>query len=101
MRFTVDVGELAVVPGLDTEPAAVDLTRDGLGDACLDVAVEGMLASHRAQRAPDEMPWVPLKATMVHRKGHHDPVDGVSVHDALGLAGSGGYGRLEISMSHI
>jgi hypothetical protein len=49
MRFTVDVGELTVVLELDTEPAAVDLTRDGLGDRCLDAAVEGMLASHRAR----------------------------------------------------
>ena len=39
-------------PGLDTEPAGVDLTRDGLGDACLDAAVEGMLGSHRARRRP-------------------------------------------------
>ena len=53
MRFTVDVGELAVVLELDTEPAEVDLTRDGLGDACLDAAVEGMLGSHRAQASPD------------------------------------------------
>jgi hypothetical protein len=70
MRCTVDVAELAVVPGLDTEPAGVDLTRDGLGDACLDAAVEGMLASHRAQRAPDGAPWAPLKAATVRRKGH-------------------------------
>ena len=42
MRCTGDVGELAVVPGLDAEPAEVDLTRDGLGDACLDMAVVGM-----------------------------------------------------------
>ncbi|MBV8611169.1 MAG: hypothetical protein JO034_27380, partial [Singulisphaera sp.] len=52
MRCTVDGGELAVVPGLDTEPAEVDLTRDGLGDRCLDAAVEGMLGSHRARRRP-------------------------------------------------
>ena len=63
MRFTVDVGELAVVLELDTEPAEVDLTRDGLGDACLDAAVEGRRASHAAQRAP-------LKAATVRRKGH-------------------------------
>ena len=56
MRFTVDVGELAVVLELDTEPAGVDLTRDGLGDACLDAAVEGMLGSHRAQASPDGTP---------------------------------------------
>ena len=56
MRFTVDVGELAVVPGLDTEPAEVDLTRDGPGDACLDAAVEGMLASHgRSEPGRDTM----------------------------------------------
>jgi hypothetical protein len=101
MRFTVDVGELTVALELDAEPAEVDLTRDGLGDAGLDAAVEGMLASHAAQRAPDGAPWAPLKAATVRRKGHHDPVDGVSMHDALGLAGSGGYGRLKISMSHI
>jgi len=70
MRFLTDVGELAVVLELDTEPAAVDLTRDGLGDACLDAAVEGMLASHAAQRAPDGAPWAPLKASTVRRKGH-------------------------------
>ncbi|MBV8607191.1 MAG: hypothetical protein JO034_06990 [Singulisphaera sp.] len=70
MRFIVDVGELAVVLELDTEPAAVDLTRDGLGDACLDAAVEGMLASHQAQQAPDGVPWAPLKAATVRRKGH-------------------------------
>ena len=52
MRFTVDVGELAVVLELDTEPAEVDLTRDGLGDRCLDAAVEGMRASHRARATP-------------------------------------------------
>ena len=56
MRCTGDVGELAVVLELDTEPAAVDLTRDGLGAAGLDAAVEGMLASHGAQRAPDGTP---------------------------------------------
>jgi hypothetical protein len=70
MRFTVDVGELAVVLELDTEPAEVDLTRAGLGDACLDAAVEGMRASHGAQRAPDGTPWAPLKAATVRRKGH-------------------------------
>jgi len=70
MRFTVDVGELAVILELDTEPAGVDLTRDGLGDACLDAAVEEMLASHAAQRAPDGAPWAPLKAATVRRKGH-------------------------------
>ena len=69
MRFTVDVSELTVVLELDVEPAGVDLTRDGLGDACLDAAVEGMLASHRAQRAPDGAPWAPLKAARA-RKGN-------------------------------
>ena len=44
MRFHVDVAELAVVLELDTEPAGVDLTRDGLGDRCLDAAVEGIAA---------------------------------------------------------
>jgi hypothetical protein len=39
------VGELAVILELDAEPAGVDLTRDGLGDAGLDAAVEGMRAS--------------------------------------------------------
>ncbi|MBV8315094.1 MAG: hypothetical protein JOZ53_09160 [Planctomycetaceae bacterium] len=53
MRCTGDVGELAVLLALDTEPAGVDLTRDGLDDACPDAAVEGMLGSHRAQAAPD------------------------------------------------
>jgi hypothetical protein len=70
MRCTVDVGELAVVLELDTEPDEVDLTRDGLGDACLDAAVEGMRARHGAQRAPDGTPWAPLKAATVRRKGH-------------------------------
>ena len=64
MRCTVDVGELA----LDTEPAVVDLTRDGLGDRCLDAAMAGMLASHGAQRAPDGTPWPPLSAATVRRK---------------------------------
>ena len=32
MKFLTDVGELAVVPGRDREPAEVDLTRNGLGD---------------------------------------------------------------------
>jgi hypothetical protein len=59
MRCTVDVGAPAVVPGRDTEPAGVDLTRDGLGDRCLDAAGEGMRASHRAQAAPDGTPWPP------------------------------------------
>ncbi|MBV8235234.1 MAG: hypothetical protein JO075_05995 [Acidimicrobiia bacterium] len=68
--MTVDVGELAVVLELDTEPAAVDLTRDGLGDACLDAAVEGMLASHRAQASPDGQAWAPLSAATVRRKGN-------------------------------
>jgi hypothetical protein len=70
MRFTVDVGELAVVLELDTEPAAVDLTRDGLGDARLDAAVEGMRASHGARRAPDGTSWAPLAAATVRREGH-------------------------------
>jgi len=70
MRFTGDGGELAVVLALDTEPAEVDLMRDGLGDACLDAAVEGMLGSHRAQRAPDGTPWAPLSPATVHRKGN-------------------------------
>jgi hypothetical protein len=70
MRSLTDVGELAVVLELDMEPAAVDLTRDGLGDACLDAMVEGMHASHRAQRAPDGAPWAPLKAATVRQKGH-------------------------------
>jgi hypothetical protein len=70
MRFTVDVGELAVVLELDTEPAEVDLTREGLGDRCLDAAVEGMLASHRARSSPDGQAWAPLSAATVRRKGH-------------------------------
>lgn len=70
MRFLTDVGELAVLLALDAEPAEVDRTRDGLGDAGLDAAVEGMLASHRAQRAPDGAPWAPLKAATVRRKGY-------------------------------
>ena len=49
MRFEVDVAALAVVLELDTEPANLDLTAHGLGDACLDAAVEGMLQSHRAR----------------------------------------------------
>ena len=51
------MGELAVVLALDAEPAAVDLTRDGLGDACLDAAVEGMLGRHRARASLDGTPW--------------------------------------------
>jgi hypothetical protein len=70
MKFLTDVGELAVVPGLDTEPPGVDLTRDGLGDACLDAAVEGMLASHRARAAPDGQAWAPLSPATVRRKGN-------------------------------
>jgi hypothetical protein len=70
MRFTVDGGELAVVLERDAEPAEVDLTRDGLGDACLDAAVEGMLASHRAQASPDGQAWAPLSAATVRRKGN-------------------------------
>ena len=46
----------------------MDLTRDGLGDACLDAAVEGMLGPGPAP--PDGTPWAPLKATTVCRKGH-------------------------------
>ena len=76
MRFTVDVGALAVVLERDTEPAAVDLTRAGLGDACLDAAVEGMLASHRARSSPDGTPWAPLSAATVRRKGHPVRLDG-------------------------
>ena len=70
MKFTVDGDELAVVLELDTEPAGVDLTRDGLGDACPDAAGEGMRASHRAQAAPDSTPWAPLSVATVRRKGH-------------------------------
>ena len=70
MRFAVDVGELAVVLELDTEPAELDLTRDGLGDACLDAAVEGMLTSHRARSSPDGQAWAPLSPATVRRKGH-------------------------------
>ena len=76
MRFTGDVGELAVVLELDTEPAGVDLTRDGLGDAGLDAAVEGMLASHRARSSPDGQAWAPLSAATVRRKGHPVRLDG-------------------------
>ena len=70
MRFTVDVSELAVVLGLDTEPAEVDLTHDSLGDRCLDAAVEGMLGSHRAQASPDGQAWAPLSPATVRRKGN-------------------------------
>ena len=70
MKFTVEVGELVVVLELDTEPAEVDLTRDGLGDRCLDAAVEGMLASHCAQASPDGTPWAPLSAATIRRKGN-------------------------------
>jgi hypothetical protein len=70
MRCTVDVGELAVVLELDSEPVGVDLTRDGLGDACLDAAMEGMLGSHRAQASPDGTPWAPLSPATVRRKGN-------------------------------
>ncbi len=70
MRFEVDVAELAVVLELDTEPPGVDLARDGLGDGCLDAAVEGMLASHRAQASPDGQAWAPLSPATVRRKGH-------------------------------
>jgi len=82
MRFTVDVGELAVVLALDTEPAEVDLTRAGLGDACLDTAVEGMLGSHRARSSPDGQAWAPLSAATVRRKGHPVRLDGELVRRA-------------------
>jgi len=70
IRYEVDVGELAVSLEIDPGDAAVDLTRDGLGERCLDAAVEGMLASHGAQRAPDGTPWPPLSPATVRRKGH-------------------------------
>ena len=70
MRFEVDVTALAVVLELDTEPANLDLTAHGLGDACLDAAVEGMLQSHRARVRPEGTPWAPLKAATVCAKGH-------------------------------
>jgi hypothetical protein len=70
MRFTVDVGERADILELDTEPAEVDLTRDGLGDACLDAAVEGRRARHRAQASPDGPAWAPLSPATVRRKGN-------------------------------
>ena len=61
MRFEVDANELAVYLELDTEPANLDLTAHGLGDACLDAVVEGMLQSHRAQCAPDGTSWAALQ----------------------------------------
>ena len=64
------MGELTVVLALDAEPAAVDLTRDGLGDRCLDAAMAGMLASHGAQRAPDVTSLPLLSAATVRQKGH-------------------------------
>ena len=70
MNFAVDVGELAVSLEIDPGDADIDLTRDGLGDACLDAAVEGMLGSHRARSSPDGTPWAPLSAATVRRKGH-------------------------------
>ena len=70
MRFLTDVGELAVLLALDTEPAAVDLTRAGLGDACLDAAVEGMRANHHMQTSPDGPAWAPLSPATVRRKGN-------------------------------
>ena len=66
----MDVEGLAVWLEIDPGDAAVDLTRDGPGDRCLDAAVAGMRASHGAQRAPDGTPWAPLKAATVRRKGH-------------------------------
>jgi hypothetical protein len=60
MKFLTDVGELAVVLELDSELPGVDLTRDGLGDRCLDAAVEGMLSGtlldpHRWRTAPRDI----------------------------------------------
>jgi hypothetical protein len=106
MRCTVDVGELAVVLELDTEPAEVDLTRDGLGDACLDAAVEGMLASHRAQASTDGPAWAPLSPATVRRKGNAvigvqsgtllDPQRWRTAQRDITRRGAGGPGRLVV-----
>jgi hypothetical protein len=89
MRFDVDEGALAVVLERDTEPAGVDLTRDGLGDACLDAAVEGMLGSRRARSSPDGTPWAPLSAATVRRKGHPVRRDGERWSGARKSSGRG------------
>ncbi|MBV8554444.1 MAG: hypothetical protein JO116_02690 [Planctomycetaceae bacterium] len=66
----MDVEGLAVWLEIDPGDAAVDLTRDGLGDACLDAAVEGMRASYRERSSPDGQAWAPLSAATVRQKGH-------------------------------
>ena len=64
---------IVLEPG--TEPAEIDLTRDGLGDRCPGAAVEGMLGSHRAQSSPDGQAWAPLAAATIRRKGNAVKID--------------------------
>jgi hypothetical protein len=70
MQFVTDDQDLAVGVILDREHPAVDLTADGLGVACLDAAVAGMLSAHEARSAPEGRRWAPLARSTVAQKGH-------------------------------
>jgi hypothetical protein len=75
MQFVTDDDELCLGVILDREHPDLDLSRNDLGNRCLDLAVQGMVDAHRFASAPDGSPWAPLKRSTVRRKGH--PVIGV------------------------
>jgi hypothetical protein len=70
MQFSIILDDMSILLELDGEPAEVDLTRDGLGDRCLDAGVEAMLASHQLQCDPATgEAWAPLLAATIRQKG--------------------------------
>lgn len=48
---------------------SVDLTRDRLGQQCLDFAEAGMLRTAQSERAPDLTPWAPIARKTARAKG--------------------------------
>lgn len=70
MRFTVADEDLSLWLELDEEPDHLDLTQNGLGEALLDAAVDGMLASHAQKQSPDGRPWAPNAPSTARQKGH-------------------------------
>jgi hypothetical protein len=69
MRFGGSDEDLSLWVELDDEPAWLDLTQDRLGEAILDLAVEGCLLATFTGRDPATgEPWEPLAESTLHHR---------------------------------
>jgi hypothetical protein len=70
MRYSVEDQECGILLELEDSDQGVDLTKDGLGDLCLTVAVRAMLAHAADEESPSGERWARLKARTEQAKGH-------------------------------